>query len=305
LPQTLEIEGGLIRAVNRDVLWEAALADAMPFIENRVPVMLPILPRNPVRSAMYDESDPTNKRLEILVTLDPGVRTLDFDVHIEDLPPRLAFPYTVFYFGMSTAVERPDGANWKLDSQRIYFARERITSLDQWVIPAVMPNVYKDGKICYGNTGVTTAQPLADRLDELVNNWYLTGFTNHEVVRPYLWPWKSHSYKKWATKTATNPNCWQDFPEWDRDNANGVETRHVQLKDIFGHGAPTNEQIVLPDGIPPLNFTPTFGRAEQWVMEELDATQRQRLLVALQNRLAEDPTTFAEPVPVVDEDEDE
>lgn len=297
----LEIQGGLLRTVTREVINEIALADAMPFMENRVPVMLPLLPENPVRAGFYDESDPARKRMELMISLPPHVRTLDFDQPLAEIAPRLSFPYTLFYFAMTTGAENPRGQDWSLVNQLVYFADKRINNLDQWIVPALLPNVYEDGSICYGNTGVDAVQPLSDRLDELVNSWYLTRFTNHHV-REYEWPWHKKTYKRWAEETERDAACWKNFPEWDRANAT---VQHTQIRDVFTKDMARDVPIVLPDGIPPLNFTPTFGRAEEWVKDLDDNNKRVRLLVALQNQQAENPHLFTVDAPTITADDDE
>lgn len=309
-PETyIEIVGGMIRTMTRDVISEAPLDAALPFMENRVPVITPLLPVNPVRAMIYDESDPTKKRLELLVQSDPITRVLDYDQADPLIEARVALPYTAWYFNLTTTADKPRGQDWamSLENIRVYWSQERITDLNQWVIPAVLPNVYIDGKICFWQTAVRADQPLSDRIDQIINDFYLTRFTNHHV-RTREWPWARKTYKRWARETIANPLCWKDFPEWDRQNIDPLaNTQHYQLKSLFTTPMPRDVPIVLADGIPPLQFTPTFGRAEEWARDNLDATQRFRLKVALANLEAEDPTLFVATTPAgtLDLDDDD
>lgn len=293
MTRTIEIEGGLARIVDKVLVQELPLADAMPLIENRPPVTLPVLPKNHVVSAYWDESDPASKTLELLVSIDPATRLLPYDVaNRYGDECRVALPYTVFHFRLIANQPNPQGRHWTFDSTRVFFARENPKNLDQQVIAALLPNVYSDGRICFGNTAVPVDQPLSDRVDQLVNEWYLSEFADHHV-REYPWPWAKRTgrgYRKWVTESARDPRCWTQWPEWD---LNDTHQQHWRLGDLFGQPIHNTDAMTVIGAIPQLPEQPTFGRAEQW-LNGLTPTQRFRLRTALANIEAEAPETIVE-----------
>ncbi len=230
MTRVIEIENGITRIIERQEIAVGTLESVLPLIENRVPVIMPVMPRNNVVSAVYDESDPVHKRLEILVNVDPHMRLLDYDDAIYDLEPRFSFPYSLYFIEMTTRAETPQGQDWSMDQFRVFWSKTQVKSLDQYVIPALLPNIYEDGNVCFGDTGVTARQPLADRVDQLVNEFLLTRFTAHEV-REREWPWNGRSYRRWANATATHgATAYQRIPEFEETNP---DCEHVKLIDLF------------------------------------------------------------------------
>lgn len=301
MEEIIEIQGDLVRTIRREIINEVDLKDIAPHMETRAPLTLTALPRNSVRHLHWDESNPAMTDAQFLIELPPRVRTIDYDNADPTVPCVVALPYTIFNFIISTRTPNPQGQDWSLDNLRVYWARESAQNLDQHVIPALLPNIYADATVCWGNTGINAAQPLADRIDEIVNTFYLSTFTDHGV-RDREWPWNRRTYKRWARETAADNQAWKTFPEWDLADTN---VEHVRLRDLFthatGHATPT-----LTDNIPTFPEIPTFGRAEEWLREQLDPIQRFRLRAALANVEADDPTTFVAPPPPVlfDEDDD-
>jgi len=264
--KVVEVVGGLATVYERNELVAGTLESILPFIENRVPVVLPILPRNNVVSAVYDESNPAHKRLEILLNVDPHVRLLDFSDPIDDFEPRLSFPHTLYFIEMGTTVETPQGQDWSMDQFRVFWSKTQVKSLDQDVIPALLPNIYEDGNVCFGDTGVNARQPLADRVDQLINEFLLTRFTAHEV-REREWPWNGRTYRRWAQATETHGNtAYQRIPEFD---LNGLTEQTVDrvLEAIMG-------EINVPAGATPLlNGEAVDGSAEVAEGDELAFTK--------------------------------
>lgn len=277
--QIIEIQGDLIRRIERKVLHETNLKDIIPFMENRVPVTLPILPRHPVRAAYWDESGGPGKTLQFLTEVPPAVRRLEYF----DANGPVAMPWTIFHFIVNTRAENPRGEHWDLSDVRIFWAQEQITDLDLQVIPAMVPNVYENGEICFGDTGTNPFQPLPDRIDQLINDFYLTSFNNDLELR---FPWGS--IEEWVEKSAEDRNCWKNFPEWDLNNGN---VEHYQLKDLFTVPLDRSAPRTLGNDIPPLTFLPTFGRTREW-LDGLTNAQRLRLRAEIEAMVTEAPDLF-------------
>lgn len=296
MPQFVEIEGDIARIVRRDIVRQVRLADLLPNIERRPPITLPILPTR-TRVVHWDPSNIDNQMLHIITELEPSVRTITIqdDRGLQRGAHRIAVPYTVFHFSLNTT--DPNSNVWSFTDYQCFFSPKPIGTLDDTVIPALLPNVFEDGRICFGNTGTAGNQPLAARIDEVMNNWYLSNFNNIGHVRGHYLPWNSRTFDKWVDETANNPRCWTTFPEWNPDSPEGQYQTHMSIKDILAQTRLTRtDEIRVAGAIPALNIAPTFGMSEQW-LQALTPTQRTRLLRAMQNLAAENTPGFFDPAP--------
>ena len=299
----IEIEGTLARIVERNVIRSAALEDFLPLLENRPPTTIANLPRGTV--AIHQDLSTSPERMAVLIEMRPQIRVLHdkpgYGADVRDY--RVALPYTFFYFTMQriTGVE-----TWDLAEQCAFHSRHQYSGLDMPLIPALLPNVYSDGRICFGNTGNNPQQPLHERIDEIVNGFYQSNFDSSHHIRDHAYPFGGQSFKRWVTKTEANPNCWQEFPEWDPTSDKGMNHQQVTVREVLAtRFPPRTDAIALNDAIPELYFAPTFGRAEEWALG-LNNTQRFRLLRALENIQAEDPEAVIPDLPpAVEEDEDD
>jgi hypothetical protein len=298
--QEIVIQGGLATIREVTVMQQLALRDVMPHIENRVPNTTPILPA----STLVSHWDPTvqnEQKLHLLIQLPPKVRTINDRrtravARPTDDTYRVSVPWSLFDFRMTTS--NPHTNVWDFAEYRIFHSPEEITSLDQEVLPAFLPNVYKDGRICWGNTGTGPGTSLASRVNEIVNGYYLSSFDSSHHVRDRYLPYGAdqNDFTPWVEHTEEDPNCYRTFPEWDRTTEEGrlIADRWRTIKSLFGDEMTRTEVIHVTGTIPELPFAPTFGRAEEWA-RDLDATQRFRLLTALQNIQADNPADIVEP----------
>jgi hypothetical protein len=259
-----------------------------------------------------DPTDNNRWRLSVLIETPPGVRTITLEPGRWDrahrTTPRLAMPYTIFAFHLTSTNQ---GRSWTFTDYDCFHSKATLSGdPDQSVIPAMLPNIYANGKICFGNTApnLRANAGLADRLNAIVNEFYLTSFTDHAVRGGFI-PWHGQrTYTRWVRETNANPRCWEDWPEFeDTDTTVG----HFTVQQILSEGGmtPRITQITLPDGIPDLAFTPTFGRAHEW-FAGLNGTQRRRLVTAIdmwrtENEL--DPATddTVAPAPAEDDEDEE
>ena len=291
MAEIIEIENGLVRRKRVDVIAEQRLEDILPFMERRMPVTAVGLPDNLI-AIHYDEQDPNDKKMEVLIELPPKVRTIPLARTGVNHHPTIALPWTIFHFAMQTHAEGTRGTDWIFNYYRCFFAKESGQNLDQYVIPALLPNVFESGEICFGNTVHGQPATLGARINQIVNEWYLSNFNNVGHVRPHYLPWGERTFDRWEKETETNPNCWQNWPEWDLTD---TTQEHLRLRDIFAPNADFKGPIILPDGIPDIPVAPTFGMAEEW-LRALEPHQRWRLRVALENIAAEAPNTIQPPV---------
>lgn len=306
MPQLIEIEGSLARVISREVVFESQLKDMMPFIENRPPITLPIIPSR-TRVVHWDATDTAKQTLELLIELEPSLRTLTMQPDPwgrgaagGNKTHKVTLPWTLFHFKMFTT--NPTSTSWTFEDYRCFFSKERITDLEQDIIPALLPNVFEDGRICFGNTGADAHQTVSDRVDQIVNEWYVSNFNNIGHTRPHYLPWGSATFAKWEKETKRSPFAWKDFPEWDPETPEGRNHHHYQVKDVFKSTLTRTGQIRTEGSIPDLPIIPTFGRAEEWLLA-LDDNQRFRLRQALANVEADRPEAFVAAAEVVDDED--
>lgn len=290
MTQIIEIEGDLVRVVERNVRSQANLADVLPHIETRIPISMPIMPRNRTPIVRFDPRDPTNMRLDMFMELPPGVRTIQVNRHEQ---VRIALPWTVFYFRITANDGNPQTQNWAFNEWACFHSKDQLVSLDQKLIPAMLPNVFGDGRICYGTTAVDANQPLHDRLDELVNSWYISNFNNIGHVRGSYMPWGSAGgdYTKWVDETNRSASCWRTWPEWDETTPEGANQQHLTPLEIIDVEMERTTPIRLEGAIPDLPLALTFGRADEW-LRGLTNNQRLRLHNALATLQREGPDLF-------------
>lgn len=290
MPQIIEIEGDLVRVIEKTLRTETRLQDLLPHIETRVPVSLPIMPRNRTPIVHFDPRDTANMKLDIVMELPPSVRTINVNRHEAH---RIALPWTIFYFRARARDGNPNTLNWTFDEWACFHSQTQITSPTQVVIPAMLPNVFSDGRICFGTTGVDANQPLHDRLDEIVNTWYITNFNNIGHVRPGYMPWggAGGDYAKWVEETDRNPNCWRDWPEWDPATPEGAAQTHKTITEYMEAEMERVTPIRLDGAIPDLPLALTFGRSEEW-LRGITANQRIRLRTAIELLRTDEPDLF-------------
>lgn len=305
--QKIVIEGDLVRAYEESPLYTARLEDLIPQLEHRPPVTL-FHPRSAIFTH-WDESNPQEKHVRFLCELPPAIRS----IVKSGRRYRLAMPWTYFIYSFITAGEVTRGNNWLMRDHKVFHTNARITRPTDRLWTAFLPNVYEDGNICFGSTGAPTAQPLADRVDQLVNEWYLTEFNNDVIggranPMPYNLPRDrdrvTAGLRAWIEATRTDgATAWTNFPAWQfTANEHGYTSYTVQqalgLDQRVG-------RLDMIEQIPEITPTPSFGAAEEW-LRQLTPLQRGRLQVALANVTDDDPNNVTLPEPeVTDNPEDD
>ena len=304
MTQIIEIEGDLARRVSREVIQEMPLADILPFIENRPPITM-FHPRSAIFT-YWNESDPRNKQVKYLCELPPGIRS----IVKSGRRYRLAIPWTYFVFGftMGAAGDINDGANWQMVDYLVFHSRDRFEGPEHRLWTAFLPNVYEDGRICFGTTGVPTRQSLMNRVDQMVNEWYLTQFNNDvHGSRTHPLPFNGRLPNGWALwVNATRDHglqAIQQMPEWDVTDQSIPSWTVSEI--LTGMGARPS-MIAFPqervqigtvtDAVPAIQMPWTFGRIEEWYAQ-LDPVQRFRVRTAANNYVTENPAAVQAPTP--------
>lgn len=291
----LEIQNDRVRKIQRTVIEDVPLSALYPHLETRVPVFLPTLPRSAV-AVNWDETNVQRKTFQVLCELPPAVRNI---IKV-NRRYRLAFPWTYFLFTVVGSSDSQDARGWEITENRVFHARNRYVNIDSEVITARTPNVYRDGRICFGSTGVDAFQPLADRLDQLVNEWYETRF-NNDLNQYFQIPNGDTTLRNWVAASATNPGCWMDWSDWET-------AEKWRVRDLMTQVLPDRRDIVLEvqDRIPDMQMPFTLGRAEEWIRTSFTPEQVRIFGVAMdivRDGLPETPVVEGElPVEAIEDD---
>lgn len=291
MAEQIIIEGDVVRHVRTELLAESQFSELAPFLTTRLATTLPVLPQHPVR---YISFDPDNGRGLMLVETKPGrhiiqVRhtgdryQLDAERRDEDGLSRynvqLPYQYFAYPFTMVTGADQAL-RSFTVGRAFLFWAKDAIRDLADTVHPARCPNVDEAGSICWGSTS-SDSTSLSARIDDLVNNFYLTIF-NEDLG--HLTPFGT-SLLDWENES-DDPLAWRDWDYWNN-------VRAVPLNEIttyLGSAPPTNMASLDPSFVDmpelPTNFT--VARAQTY-LESLSPGAHRRLLAALATVPAPDP----------------
>lgn len=299
----IEIEGEIVRHIRREVVSETTLALAAPHLERRAPSLYPVLPRNTVVAAF----DPDAKRGALIVERVPERVNLNvhFDMGLTGNTPNedynrgrraqfnIQFPYLYFVYGYKMDV-RPVGdhvglARFSLDRSNLFWAPKPIVNLDDRIWPAKLANVNNSALICWGTPNWDTQDTMATRINQMVNEFPITTFTNHYgMPRPSDYA----SYVAWEA-ASENPLCFRDWEQF-KTNTGSKKVDEFILKimangtgvDYTGMPRPEDmAEVIIPE--PPAQFT--TGRLRQWI-ETIPEPLRRRFLAEAARVGAEEPT---------------
>lgn len=271
MSEIIEIEGNLVSLVSRTVSRQMSLEDFIPYISIQKPITFPTI----ARSQVFAHYELPASKMFALCEISPGIRTIRKNMSDGTARSyRLAFPWTYFWFQIS-GVNLTDSDIPYIDDYRIYFARERYSDINTPMIPALLPNVYSDGRICWGSTGVSSSLSMSDQLDGLVNGWYSSRFNSDlDGNRPY--PYGENSFRRWVEESARSATCWEMWPEWNQEV--------TKVKDLLEEAGTSYRPAVvrLANTIPEIRTPASFGRWEDW-WQEIPIVERRRALIAAQN----------------------
>jgi len=279
----IEIENGLVSMVDRTVRFQVPMKDWLDQIEKRNPLFTPVLPVG-TRGVYWDQTDLTNQKLLVLIEMQPQIINMDFSAQYgESTIHRLSIPWTRFFF-YATTTDPTNTMAWRLNDYRVFWAKRQYNDpTERDMIRALLPNVYGDGRICFGSTAANMDQSLAQRLDQTVNEFYVSRFNRDlTIYRPN----GARTWRTWERMTEKDPTGWM---EWD--DLDPVKGGHQ----FYSFDSLATEQrvgmtsrfspMVAAEPIPEVPIGATFGRLQQWLNDMGDTpeanSQRDRLLQAM------------------------
>lgn len=282
ISEQILIEGNLVTRQQVTVMESVALDSFLSRLERRVPIVSPVLPTG-TRAQVWDETDLNERQLLIMVEVEPQVINFAFDANRDGDPNtderyRLPIPYSRFIFHCTTS-NPDDNRAWAIANYRIFWAKTKYAdpaALD--MIPALLPNVYPDGRICFGSTGANAAQSLAQRLDQTVNEFYISRFNSDLSIRfPVIFDQNEYS-ERWNAWAASRASSWGSWTDW----APGMYTTfswNNMITQFLAHTATRDEFMAIPDGIPDVPLGASFGRIAEVLADWAD-TDIERMNVA-------------------------
>lgn len=247
------IQNGLVTVETFEVSAAAPLDAWMPKIERRVSINSPTLPVG-ARAFVWDTEDLNDQTMSVLIEQQPNIANLDhIGVH------RVSLPFVRFLFVAHTSDPTRNSA-WSLEDYRVFFSNRPYSEPDiADMIPATVPNVYDDGRICFGSTAADANQPLHRRLAQLANEFWVSRFNNDLSLRfPNGW----NGWGEWEDMTENDPTGWAEWSDWDNayiphyswNSETNPDAEHITRFD----------PMVSADGIPEVPLGATWGRASEW-----------------------------------------
>ncbi len=284
-----EIEGGVIRQIEKTVTYEASLDAVEQFISVPKPFVLPILPRGTVTGYMDPEGNrfdllierpPSDEviKIELLGDPDYGEATGDYDDddeeiveyatrdewmgyaqqlgydHYKNLPEEITMPMPWQYFRFKGELANEHG-NPSLSGWWLYWSPTKITSHDVELYVAQLPNINGHGSICFGEQ-FSTSGTLADKVNELIGDFY--NFTFNQ----------DYGHLTFPCKLPDLPNVTKDIfgcPEYDWSRMTPI---HLNLAEIYDTAEPI--QTVDTRFITGRTW-PGMIAIEQWIATQTDS----------------------------------
>lgn len=296
--QKLVIQNDLVQIIEETVTRQIPLQKLFPHLVQKVPVTIPVLPRTS-RFVHLDESQPNKKVINFLCEVPAGVKTITKENKdkYNKRRYRLSFPWTYFFI---TAVAEGAAERFVVTNWKCFHSRKEFDGLPGEFYVAFLPNIYKEtGEICFGSAGGPPGS-LADQIDFIVNNFYITEFNDHLDRSHMVWPFNGTSFKNWVDATeAKGASAWRDFPEW----TSGTRQKFTLHDLLGGANVARSERIEGGTAIPEIPSPMTFGRAEEWI-RNIAPQDRGRLKIALGNVVEDDPNAVEAPVEIAEVTDD-
>lgn len=278
----IRIQGDLVQYVEEHVTRQVTLKDFINKIEVSQPVTLPTLGRTQVFA--HFEQQGMVKRIFAMTEIPPGVRFISKNLWGSTARRyRLSFPWTYMWFVAETSDDL-SRATWSFSDYRIFHSKNQYKNMDDEFISARVPNVYSDGRICWGATGVDPRMTLADRIDQLTNEWYVSRF-NTDLDSEHSYPNRAGTFKEWVLGTMENGRWYETWSDWTDPSVPKFTVRQL-LRDH--NVTPFTERINNPGAIPAVPTNMTFGSWDEW-WAQLEPLQRARASVSLENLALDDP----------------
>lgn len=268
MTDTIVIENDLVKHIRTEVVSQVSLLEWMPYIEKKAVIETPVLPTG-TRKIRWDPTG-AEQHLAILIEQEPQMVNMNFEETIF----RISIPYTRFIFDLWTT-DPTNNMSWTIDDYRIFWSKFKYTNpLTKDMTAALMPNVYNDGRICFGSTAADMDQSLSERLDQTVNEFWVSQFNRDLTIRR---PREYSDFRAWQKASLENQSIWTKWVDLDTSQTPNA------VNGYMGNSRDSRfQEMVAADPIPAVPLGATFGRITEW-WAEMSTNQRNRLLVSAAN----------------------
>jgi hypothetical protein len=277
--ERITIKGDLVQLEELIVTRQVPLKDWLENVNISTPTTLPTL-GSTQRFGHIDKNPEGHWRYFVLTEIPAGIKQLlkTDGRGGETRRYRVSTPWTYIWL-VATSADRviSSTSSWSITDYRAFFANERYISPETEMISAILPNIYRNGRICWGATGADVRANFSDRIDQLTNEFYLTRF-NTDLDGEMGIPNGALTYRQWVDESRADVSCWKNWTDWQ--HADKFNVGNLMATD----GAePRSTPIVLNNSIPEIPIRLTYGRWEEWLLENIPREELARLRVTMGN----------------------
>jgi hypothetical protein len=145
-------------------------------------------------------------RSAVVVQLPPSVRSFYYSP--EKRTYNVAYPYTYFVIQFIGEAVNAKSAGNKVGIS-FFYRNSPINSLDDEMLRSNMPNVFKEGKICWSRDTIDVSLPLATKVEKIIEAFWSSNFNHHEMGENWEpstgIPGHPQSFAKWQEMTEIDP----------------------------------------------------------------------------------------------------
>lgn len=288
------IEGSTITKVEEVSTMMVSLDGLLPGLTSYVPLELSPMP-NGVKYIIIEPLEGLELRARLLVQTEPGYQRINhMDArardhgYVEAHNYRLSIPYGLFWFEINgNRMVTPDGEQilWAPRSWGYLWMNEPYVGLDETKVwPAMFPNCWENGRVCFGSTSTPANLPLGRFVDHAINNFWTSEF-NDDLERNWPYP----DMPSWEDASNANEHVWQDWAHiWENGHDMTVRAKLNLLRDRYDNRAPQVEwRNAVPSSaqgpIPAARITPTWYNINEW-LDDLNGEDYSRFVTVIRQR---------------------
>jgi len=290
MPIKYTIEGDVVQKTEEIIREAVPLTEFLAGLTSYLPVSISPMPKGIVHLSVDHELS-RSMTARVVVEREPAVRRINYKRGSAQsgATPRsypIQMPYTEFFFVLkSEEMFSATGSHiiWSPKHWGVFWSKEAITSIEDPVIGARLPNCYPNGTICFGSTNVSANQSFGHFIDAAVNVFFQSEF-NMDLSYPMAY----ESMTAWRDEP--DPEAWKSWDMWSEarpmkewlDDHRGLESR-----ERWSVPQPASMADVP---IPVLVQQPSFRTVHNW-LAELAPNDRERLAAAIAAPDAEEEET--------------
>jgi hypothetical protein len=290
------IEGNTITQVEEVSRQMVSLDGLLPGLTSYVPLELSPMPDG-LKYIIIEPKEGLELAARLIVQTDPGPQRINhMDArasHSGSVPSenwRISVPYGLFWFEVNgNRMVTPEGEEilWTPANWGYMWSKDPYTDLDNTMVwPAMFPNCWENGRVCFGSTTTQANLPLGQFINAAINNFWTSEF-NNDLERN--WPYDNMA--EWEAATSENPDVWREWGMWENGRGMTLRDKLNLLIDRYDNrnGMRVEWRNAVPSStlgeIPSIRITPTWFNLTEW-LDDLNHEDYMRLVAAIEAREA-------------------